>query len=92
MVKYFCDACGKEMKNQGKGFSYLCHLDEIKPSYVDNYFNGVSGRSINTNICNACYNSILGEAVKKFKEIQKANGITIKSELTPLSITPLHAE
>jgi len=92
MIKYFCDACGMEMKNRGKEFSYLCHLDEIKPSYGDADGNGISGRSIESNLCNACYNIIMGEAVKKFKKLQKANGIPSVKQEFKFSITPINVK
>ena len=60
MVRVICDKCGKDANNK---FSYLCHLESEHLGYVDKDFNRVSGRTIEKDLCNKCYNDIVGLAV-----------------------------
>jgi hypothetical protein len=77
MIKYFCDCCGKEIP-KGKSlntFSYHCHLDSLaegnlKNQYIDGDRNPISGRSVERELCNKCYNLVLIESVKKFNELK----------------------
>lgn len=70
-IKTFCDACGKE-RSVNK-FSYLYHIDDVisgKLGYVDSELNAVSGRIIEVDLCNECYNFVLVSAVEELKRIQ----------------------
>jgi len=71
-TKTFCDACGRE--GASNKFSFLTHLNPKRDNqrgsgYVDAEFNMISGRSDTIDLCNKCYNSIVGAAINKFKEI-----------------------
>lgn len=74
MIKRFCDACEKEMKTSNSGtFAVKVHLLDSNLSmggYVDRDLNPVSGRMENLDLCNACYNLIMGAAVAKLVELQ----------------------
>ena len=61
MIKVICDKCGKD--GASNKFTYLCHLESEKIGYVDKDFNRVSGRTIEKDLCNKCYNDIVGLAV-----------------------------
>jgi hypothetical protein len=77
MIKYFCDACGKEELKTLNRFSYLCHIDAVLDHsinvYVDNDRNVVSGRSVSCDLCNECYNKVVVVAVKKIRELKSKN-------------------
>ena len=69
MVKYYCDCCLKEAKHLNT-FEYLCHLDDVLDhkisGYVDNDMNPISGKVVEKNFCNKCYNIIVIKAVQEF--------------------------
>jgi|GEM_PF-2610313 len=72
----FCDACGKLIKNSFNTFSYKVHLDFVlnrHVGYVDGNGEPVSGRCVTYELCNHCYNRVMIESVKKFKELRKKN-------------------
>lgn len=76
MIKQFCDACKKEIQ-QGRDlykFEYFFHIDGILDhiiGYVDKDLNRVSGRTTHKDLCIVCYNKVVVEAVKKFREIKE---------------------
>lgn len=76
MIKYFCDACGKESKRLYP-FKYLCHIDSKTSlnGYVESTPHGtderVSGREDFKGVCLHCYNGIMYTAFNKFKELEK---------------------
>lgn len=77
-TKVFCDCCGKEKTGEFamNGFAYKCHLDDLAEGkysngHVDREFNHISGRPIQVDLCNKCYNDVVIVAVKKLKELQK---------------------
>jgi hypothetical protein len=75
MKKCFCDACEKEIISSNGGTScpvkvHLLDNNGINNMYIDRDFNPVSGRFENLDLCNACYNKIMGAAVAKLVEIQ----------------------
>ena len=61
MVKVICDKCGED--GASNKFSYLCHLESEQVGYVDRDFNRVGGRTMEKDLCNKCYNDIVGLAV-----------------------------
>jgi len=79
MIKCICDVCGKD-KARNK-FEYLCHLGDINANggvvqmnvaeYIDNEGNSISGRTVGVDLCNKCYNEIVGKAVDELRT-QKA--------------------
>jgi hypothetical protein len=72
MIKYYCDACNKEVKRLNS-WGYLCHIDDYfthKMGYVDNEGNSVSGREISVDLCNECYNKIVIKAVEELNNIR----------------------
>lgn len=75
MRKYFCDACGIEIKqNSLNHFTYHCHIaDRNMIGYVDSEGNAVSGREESKEVCNKCYNTILSTAYAKYEEIRNKN-------------------
>jgi hypothetical protein len=69
MRKSFCDACCKE--GAENRFSYLIHLDEsplANNQYIDNNGLPTSGREVSVELCNCCYNEIVGAAVSILKK------------------------
>ncbi len=72
MKKIFCDACGKEGASNRWG--YRVHLDTglRADGYMDSEGNTVSGRDVEVDMCNRCYNEIVGAAVKLLKKAQSA--------------------
>ncbi len=86
MIKYLCDACGKEIKGRnGTSFSYLCHLDDsasFMGGYVDNDMNPVSGREVEKLLCNKCYNLVMRPAVEALKALQHKNGLISDNEFS----------
>ena len=79
-----CDACGKAIKSCGNSFRYLKHIDAILENrldiYVDSDNNAVSHVEYAYVLCNGCYNRVLIEAVKKFKELRKENQFDLKMD------------
>jgi len=75
MIKYYCDACGKEIKGISNKFRWLCHLTDIVKGkivgYEDNDGNPVSGREDAAELCNKCYNNIVILSVKKYFELKE---------------------
>lgn len=69
-TKFFCDCCNKETKHRPNQFKYLCHLDDPPGCYEDEEGNAVSGREIVVDLCNKCYNDILGVAIERYKKLQ----------------------
>jgi len=81
MIKRYCDCCGKETKCI-RDFSYYCHIDDLidgKFGYIDQDGNMISGRSVHNEFCPACYNRIVMESVKKFRELHNKPIQDIKS-------------
>ena len=74
MRKYFCDACGKEVKSRDiTGMAIPCHLWSFrgKSGYADIEGNSVSGRSDTVELCNSCLNTAYSAAVSKIEEIKQ---------------------
>jgi len=74
MIKRYCDCCTKEIPQgrTGNTFSYLCHIDGIldgNAMYIDFDGNAISGRVVTKDLCMACYNRVMVEAVKKCREL-----------------------
>lgn len=82
MTKVFCDACGCEGASnpfhyrvhlgrpderavRNKKFKFRCA--PLALGYVDRDDNFVSGRDVTADLCNKCYNEIVGAAVKILK-------------------------
>lgn len=67
-----CDVCKRDCNDYGHNkYSYLVHLDSDRVGYVDRNFNAVSGRPLTFDLCNECYNVVVGASVAKFKQLQK---------------------
>jgi len=78
MIKRYCDCCSKEIPQgrTGNAFSYLCHIDGIldgNAGYVDSDGNAISGRTVTKDLCPACYNRVMAEAVKMCRSISEKN-------------------
>jgi len=73
MRKSFCDACGRE--GAENRFSYLIHLEPslVNNQYIDNEGNPTSGREVSVELCNRCYNEIVGAAVSILKKKHPAS-------------------
>jgi len=73
MKKVICDACGAEL-TRANSFVFLVHLKH-GTKYVDSDMNPISGRQEDVDLCNKCYNEVVGAAVslllKKQQEKQK---------------------
>lgn len=83
MIKHFCDGCGQEVGLSGPGlftFQYLGHVDAIldhsQRVYVEPLsMEPVSGRTVETLLCAACYNSTVVPAVRSLRTLQCRNGL-----------------
>jgi len=77
-VKYYCDACGKEIVDRKYKFNYLCHIADKNTicGYVDiKTMQPVSGREEIKDVCLTCYNKIYFGAFEIFEEINKNKDI-----------------
>lgn len=73
-TKTFCDACGADCATNGRNkYAYRCHLDDTNVHFVDRNFEPVSGRDIEVDLCNKCYNIVVSPSVAKLKELQQEN-------------------
>lgn len=69
MIRYYCDACKKEVKHLYK-FEYLCHISQDSSmGYADSDGNAVSGRSECEQLCIGCYNKVFRAAYTEFTKI-----------------------
>jgi hypothetical protein len=70
-TKIFCDACGADSADAGRNrYEYLCHLDTTKMGFCDRNLEPVSGRTIEVDLCNKCYNIVVAPSVAALKKIQ----------------------
>lgn len=60
-----CDVCGNSPAYNK--FEYKIHLDNMSCGYVDSEGNQVSGRNVEVDLCNKCYNNIVAPAVEVLK-------------------------
>lgn len=67
-----CDVCGKVSGNQSSHnkFEYKIHLNDKNTGYQDTEGNKVSGRYLSVDLCNKCYNKIVGVSVELLKHEQ----------------------
>lgn len=71
MIKYICDACNTEILGSPRQVSFFYHI--TKPhdiGYVDNQMNRVSGRTVEYECCQGCYNRIMSKAWETMQEIK----------------------
>jgi hypothetical protein len=73
MVKYFCDACGKE--SELHRFRYLCHIDDLRrrkntSGYIDSEGNLFSRRENEVGLCAKCYNKIVVKSIDELISIK----------------------
>ena len=74
MRQIICDCCGVVIKRDLHTFSYLCHLERLlagESGYVNSDWEPTSGREEAKDVCLYCYNRIMMESVKKFKEMSE---------------------
>lgn len=79
-----CDACGKEIigGNNNK-YSYRVHLDKLAQGifdgsgFVDLDSNSTSGRDVEVDLCNGCYNKVVMPSVKMLYAIKQENGVAL---------------
>lgn len=69
MTKYYCDACGKELKRPASMGFPVHVLVPRADGYVDNEGNSVSGRMVEVELCHACYNKAYHAALKVLTDI-----------------------
>lgn len=72
-IKYFCDACDREiLSGSGSTWRYCRHIESPgKFGYIDKEGNEVSGSTGQKILCARCYNRILGSAWREFGMVQK---------------------
>ena len=75
MIRVTCDGCGKDGASHKVGFKCHLMLSLANNQYVDNDGNPVSGRTVELDLCNACYNEAASLAVMAIRAIRKRNGI-----------------
>lgn len=75
MLLCICDKCGAPAKNK---FVYSYHLEIDSVGYVDKDFNRVSGRTVEKDLCNKCYNNIMGLAVQEFLKDNPSHNPNLK--------------
>lgn len=78
MRKCFCDACGDEIESRPNKAEILVHVVDMvdhkyQSAYVDNDGNHVSGRHVDFDLCNKCYNLVMVPAARKLRELQREN-------------------
>ena len=82
-----CDACGADVDNGTCSASLPIHLVEATrghhSGYVDKDGNPVSGRTVNYDFCNRCFNLSFSKTLEVIQSIQKS------SEFTPSIETSL---
>ncbi len=61
MIKVICDKCG--IDGAYRKFSYAYHLERENINPVDKDGNKVSDTIVEKDLCNKCYNDIVGSAV-----------------------------
>jgi len=65
---------GNAGRNSRYEFSYLCHLDNVldgKAGHIDRAGNVINARQTETkDLCIECYDRVMIEAVKKFRELR----------------------
>lgn len=69
MIKQYCDKCGKEISKSYNAhkFEVAKHISEPNGcGYVDSEWNDVSGTVVSYDLCNKCYNEVMGAAWKEF--------------------------
>ena len=69
VIKVVCDKCGSDgARNK---FSYLCHLERNDfNGHADKDGNRISGRYIEKDLCNKCYNKVVGLAVTELLRVE----------------------
>lgn len=89
MRKAFCDACGVDLEKQAPNtMNVPIHIIEgVKGhvnGFVDRSGNPVSGRTVNFDLCNSCFNSSFYEAIKVVKSIQAKSAFNpnLETDLT----------
>jgi len=76
MIKYYCDACGKEIEGRQYKINILCHItDPIQyggyVEVVSGKSHPVSGRDVSNMLCLPCYNEVMYPLMANIKKIQK---------------------
>lgn len=74
MIRRYCDACGCSIDDHKtyRKFTFGIHLTgDLRTRYVDANHNLVSMVDSTYEICNYCYNKIMGPAVNEFDDIRK---------------------
>ncbi len=70
MRKNFCDACEKEIKSHLNVLKIPYHIVEQRRGYLDQDMIEVSGRSVDIEVCNACWNVAWRAAFAALKSIE----------------------
>jgi predicted PP-loop superfamily ATPase len=75
MIKTTCDGCSRECNDSiGQhrvSFPYHLVEDPAIRGYQDREGNVVSGRLDSFDLCNRCFNVVMGAAVDKLKELKE---------------------
>ncbi len=74
MIKYYCDCCGKETK-EGYKFEHYNGMVPIKKDHIMRIFVDKNGNPLSSNketkeLCDNCYNIIIGKALKEFNALK----------------------
>ena len=72
MRKIFCDSCGVEVTDSVNKLNYLAQLDDPETP--------IPGQSVTKDLCDECYNEILGTAVIKLQELRVVKGLDVASD------------
>lgn len=80
MVKYYCDACGKEETDRLYELPIYCHITNENRlmghvKVVDGKMQPISGRTEIQQLCLVCYNTVVPPLWERILEIKRsANG------------------
>lgn len=78
MIKYYCDACGKEIINRSYDVKILKHITTHNIGYceiIDGKSQPVSGVDVSQMLCLPCYNEVMYKLWENLEKIRKNNNI-----------------
>lgn len=83
-TKIFCDGCGIDITEKGRTAvpfkKHLIRRHDVRMGYEDRECNPVSDASETRDLCNKCYNIVMGTAWQAFVDIPKATTKTKDSK------------
>ena len=78
MIKWYCDACGKEITERSYDIKILKHITDENVGYsqiCEGKFQPVSGVEKNQMLCLSCYNEVMFKLWDNLKTIKERNNL-----------------